>query len=66
MESEYLLNLKYVASILIMTGFDDTTKAAGHRLLDSKALNITVDGEGKQRKSYTTGFHPNLSHSGED
>ena len=72
MESASLLNLRYVAKILMdhdsvtTVGFDDTTKANGHRLLDSKALNITVDGEGKQRKSYTTGFHPNLSHSGED
>ena len=72
MESASLLNLRHVAKILLdhdavtTIGFDDTTKAAGHKLFDSKALNITVDGDGKHRKSYTTGFHPNLSHSGED
>ena len=72
MESASLLNLLHVAKILmekdsiITVGFDDTTKAAGKKLFDSKALNITVDGDGKQRQAYTTGFHPNLSHSGED
>ena len=72
MESASLLNLRHVAKILMdhdsvtTIGFDDTTKAAGHKLFDSKALNITVDGDGRHRKSYTTGFHSNLSHSGED
>ena len=72
MESASLLNLLHVAKILLdedcikTIGFDDTTKAAGRRLFDSKALNITVDGDGKHRRAYTTGFHPNLSHSGED
>ena len=71
MESASLLNLRHVTNILMdhdsvtTIGFDDKTKAGGHRLLDSEALNITVDGEGKQRKSYTTGFHPNLLPSGE-
>ena len=72
MESASLLNLLHVAKILLdqdcvkTVGFDDTTKAAGRKLFDSKALNITVDGDGKHRRAYTTGFHANLSHSGDD
>ena len=47
-------------------GFDDTTKAAGRQLFDIKSTNITIDGEDMERETYTTGFTPNLSHSGQD
>ena len=56
------------------SGWDDTLKASGHRLHDTKTGRITCvnkeeDIEGKckkQRKSFTTGFVPNISHKGED
>ena len=51
---------------IVCWGFDDTTKAAGHRLLDVKSSNITIGGENKERETFTTGFTPNLSHSGKD
>ena len=69
-----LINLKYVANKIrdkrvnqILTlGFDDTTKAAGRQLFDVKSTNITLDGDDMDRETYTTGFSPNLSHSGQD
>ena len=72
LQNAYLLNMKHVASYLtnkgdnvITVGLDDTTKAAGHKMYDIKADYITVHGpEGK--KSLTTGFMENISHSGED
>ena len=72
LQDAYLHNTKNVASNLtnkgdnvITVGLDDTTKAAGHKMYDIKADHITVHGpEGK--KSLTTGFMENISHSGED
>ena len=72
LQDAYLLNIKHVAFYLtnkgdnvITVGLDDTTKAAGHKMYDIKADHITVHGpEGK--KSLTTGFMENISHSGED
>ena len=72
LQDAYLLNMKHVASYLtnkgdnvITVGLDDTTKAAGHKMNDIKADHITVHGpEGK--KSLTTGFMENISHSGEE
>ena len=69
-----LLNLRYVAdqikgkdpSEVIILGFDDTTKAAGVRLYDVKTTNITIKGDDKEKKNFTTGFSPNISHSGSD
>ena len=72
LQDAYLLNMEHVAAYLtdkddnvIAIGLDDTTKAAGHKMYDIKADHITVHGpEGK--KSLTTGFMENISHSGED
>ena len=58
----------------VTTGWDDTVKAAGFRLHDVKSGRVTcitteVDTEGNEkrvRQSLTTGFLPNISHSGED
>jgi hypothetical protein len=69
-----LLNLRYVANKILKKqdkevvtwGFDDTKKAAGVHLLDVKTSNITIDGDDRKRETYTTGFTPNLSHSGLD
>ena len=69
-----LLNLRYVAkkirdkreNQILTIGFDDTTKAAGRQLYDVKSTHITLDGEDMDRETYTTGFAPNLSHSGQD
>ena len=71
-ESASLLNLYYVAKTpcshdgVIAFGFDDTTKAAGKLVHDCKVTNITVDGSGEKMKSFTTGFTPNLTHSGDN
>ena len=71
-ESASLLNLYYVAKTLrshdgvITFGFDDTIKAAGKLVHDCKVTNITVDDSGEKRKSFTTGFTPNLTHSGDN
>ena len=51
---------------VITWGFDDTTKAAGNKMFDIKASNITFDGDGMERQTLTTGFTPNISHSGKD
>ena len=69
-----LLNLRYVArriiqkksSDIITYGFDDTTKAAGFRLFDVKTDHITINSAEMEKETLTTGFTPNLSHSGQD
>ena len=69
-----ILNLRYVGrkialksqGTVITWGFDDTTKAAGNKMFDIKASNITFDGDGMERQTLTTGFTPNISHSGKD
>ena len=69
-----LLNLRYVArkilqkksSDVITYGFDDTTKAAGFRLFDVKTDHITINSAEMEKETLTTGFTPNLSHSGQD
>lgn len=67
------LNLEYVAECLrnksedtvVTIGVDDTVKAAGNRLFDVKTDYITIGGpDGKS--SLTTGYTPNMSHSGAD
>ena len=68
-----LLNLRYVSKLIvekrpsevITLGFDDTTKHCGPRLHDVKTTHLTIDAEDMDRKTITTGFTPNLSHSGE-
>ena len=77
-EDAALLNLAYVGRRLTVEkqegeistfGGDDTTKAAGHRLYDSKTSNITIakqETDGKVRETLTTGFVTNISHSGQD
>lgn len=58
----------------VTLGWDDTVKASGHRVHDVKSGRVTcvttkVDEEGKEkrvRQSLTTGFLPNISHSGSD
>ena len=83
LEDASLLNFKYVAQTIqdthnvggtVTSGWDDTTKAAGHRVHDAKSGRVTcvtsvLDSDGqpkKLRQSFTTGFHPNISHKGED
>ena len=69
-----LLNLRYVADQIkgkdpnevITLGFDNTTKGAGVHLYDVKTTNIRIKGDDKENKSFTTGFSPNISHSGFD
>jgi hypothetical protein len=63
LEDAYLLNLKHVANYLtnkdanvVTVGFNDTTKAAGHKLYDIKADHITVHGP-KGRKSRIQNIH---------
>ena len=83
LEDAALLNFKFVAESIerthevggtVTSGWDDTVKAAGHRLHDVKSGRVTcvtkdIDTEGKEKKvrqSFTTGFLPNISHSGAD
>ena len=68
-----ILNLRYVANRIqekndeiITIGFDDTTKAAGKQLLDVKTTHITIAGPSNTRETFTTGYTPNISHSGSD
>ena len=69
-----ILNLRHVGRSIAMKtpetvvtyGFDDTTKAGGHKVFDIKATNITLDGDGMNRQTFTTGFTPNISHTGQD
>ena len=56
------------------SGWDDTLKASGHCIHDTKTgwitcVNKEEDNDRKckkQRKSFTTGFIHNISHNGED
>ena len=71
LQDAYLLNMKHVASYLTNKGdnvitvkLGDTTKAAGHKMYDIKADHITVH-EPEGKKSLTTSFMENISHSGE-
>ena len=73
LEDACFLNLRMVGeSILnkkenvVTIGLDDTKKAAGHKLYDIKADHITVKGPNQKRKSLTTGYAENSSHSGAD
>ena len=58
----------------VTAGTDDTVKASGHRVHDAKTgritcVNETTDEDGRTkrvRQTFTTGFTPNISHSGED
>ena len=69
-----ILNLRHLGrsiatksqETVITWGFDDTTKAGGNKVFDIKASNITLDGDGMDRHTFTTGFTPNISHSGQD
>ena len=69
-----ILNLRHLGMSIAMKseetvityGFDDTTKAGGNKVFDIKASNITLDGDGMNRQTFTTGFTPNISHSGQD
>jgi hypothetical protein len=67
------MNLLMVAEELInkgdnvvTVGLDDTTKAAGHKLYDVKADHITNSGPRMPRKTMTTGYTENVSHSAAD
>ena len=69
-----ILNLRHLGKKIVTKsegtvvtwGFDDTTKAGGNKVFDIKASNITLDGDGIDRETFTTGFTPNISHSGQD
>ena len=69
-----ILNLRHLGrsiatksqETVITWGFDDTTKAGGNKVFDIKASNITLDGDGMDRHTFTMGFTPNISHSGQD
>ena len=68
-----ILNLKYLANHIfnkddkdiVTWGTDDTVKKAGNKLFDAKTSHITIAGENKARQTFTTGFDPNISHTGE-
>ena len=67
------LSLEYVAQQIlnkddniVTVGLDDTTKAAGHRCYDVKVDHITIAGPSGKRKSLTTGYVENVSHSSKD
>ena len=51
---------------VVTVGLDDTTKVAGHKLYDVKADHITISGPARSRKTMTTGYTENVSHSGAD
>ena len=51
---------------VVTVGLDDTTKAAGHKLYDVKADHNTISGSDVPRKTMTTGYTENISHSGAD
>jgi hypothetical protein len=73
-EDASYLNLRSVAeylttkdeSTVVTIGVDDTVKSAGHRSFDVKADHITIMGPEMKRKTMTTGYLENVSHSGED
>ena len=74
LEDATYLNLKQAAEYLITKNnnevvtirFDETTKAAGYKLYNLKANRITVSGPDDKRKTLTTGYLENVSHSGTD
>ena len=51
---------------MVTAGLDDTTKAAGRKLYDVKADHITISSPDVPRKTMTTGYTENISHSGAD
>jgi len=72
-EDASYMNLKMVAEVMlnkedqvVTVGIDDTTKAAGRRLYDVKTDHITVAGPKESRRTFTTGYVENVSHSGQD
>ena len=59
----------------VTLGVDDTIKASGYRVHDVKTGRVTiveskdtreVDGSEKNRQTFSTGFLPNISHTGKD
>ena len=52
-------------SKVVTYGSDDTIKAAGNRKFDMKTAHITITFESKERESFSSGFYPNVLHSGE-
>lgn len=73
LEDATYLHLKMVADFLthkgenvVSIGLDDTTKAAGHRSYDVKADHITVIGPDEKRRTMTTGYIENTTHSGKE
>ena len=73
LEDASFMNLKYVAEqvlnneeSVVTVGLDDTTKAAGHKNFDIKTDHITIKGKSEPKKTFTTGYIENLSHSGAD
>ena len=63
MVTEELVNM---GDNVVTVGLDDTTKAAGHKLYDFKADHITISSPVVPRKTMTTGYTENISHSGAD
>ena len=51
---------------IVTVGLDDTTKAAGHRRYHVKADHITLAGPSGEKRSLTTGYTENASHTGKD
>ena len=47
-------------------GVDDTRKGHGHRVHDVKTGHVTIINQEHDRSTFTTGYMPNISHSGED
>ena len=50
---------------MVTYGTDDTVKAAGHTRWDVKTAHITIIDREKNRKSFSSVFCENISHSGE-
>ena len=51
---------------VVVVGLDDTTKAAGHRMYNIKTDHITIIDPNKQKRTVTTGYTEDASHSGSD
>ena len=73
LEDAAMLNLKFVAENIlnkednvVTVGIDDTSKAAGHKLYNVKADNITMSGKDMKRKTFTTGYSEVASKAGAD
>ena len=67
------MSLKHVAEQLMNSddsvvnmGLDDTTKAGGQKRYDIKTDHITITGVSQSRKTFTTGYTENISHTGVD